>query len=116
MKQISLTYMMALRLMLMLKAQTGTRQDTKIKMFRDVYRRIGLTQEQMDEVVRPAGDSHMMLNLQKISQMPPIEIQVTPTEASELSKLINEFSGTLDDLDIWLDALGSMLEKAAAED
>ena len=53
---------------------------------------------------------------QKISQMPPIEIQVTPTEASELSKLVNEFPGTLDDLDIWLDALGSMLEKAAAED
>ncbi len=113
MKTINLTLLQRVRLTIMLGQHTGSRKDTLTRMIADLQERIGLTDAEMDPLVRPLGDGRLMI-ASTIDTVSTQAFAVTRSEAAALLAKVNSEQLTARDLRSWADDLAEQLEEVAA--
>ena len=115
MKTITLTYVQRLRITLLIKAQTGTRKDTTMRLLRDLRKRLGLSNDEINKYVRPLGTDRMLLDMESLSQQPDEDFQLTTSEARTLLEKLDAATLGTDELDDWADELADLLKSVVDE-
>jgi len=108
MKTVHMTMMQAVRLTLILDNHQGNRKD--LRMVRELRERIGVTDEQLVEWVKPLANGQSGATLDNaILTQPDIEVAMIAEEARRVMEILNTQTYVSRDL-VWLDPLTKQLE------
>jgi len=113
MKPITFTGAQRLRLTLILKDHVGTRKDAVTRLLSDVEERIGFSDEEMGNIVKPISEGRVMIDEAALNNMPASEFLVTKSESRALLDKLNAAPLSTRDLRTWADPLATALESVA---
>ncbi len=115
MKKISITFMQRVRLTLIMRSFVGTLSDVRTRVIRDLRKRIGVAEGDLDKYVRFIDDDRLVLLPEAIAAESACEFQMTAEEARQLRDLLRSIQLRVLDMTEWAGALDEILEAACAQ-